>query len=183
MNAAKGRLNALTVGTHCSQQHLYVYELSDGNVWVVSSMKVTTDFLQEVNVERGRYMPSIKHFYGIINSPDGAYRERTYWSLDRFCELFNIKHVNDLNWVYAGEYTMCHNTDPRDIEHHYYPADKVGEYRSALQHSIDRNNYDYDKKHAWWRAEGDCYAQIIGESHPEFKQAYQKMLDNRKRGY
>ena len=83
--------------------------------------------------------------YGIIKAPDGGYRERWFGSLDKFCKQFNIKHVNDLEWIYAEPGVVCHNTDPRDPWCPHNNERTGSEHRSGLQNAIDKDNYGYGK--------------------------------------
>ena len=110
--------------------------------------------------------------YGIIKAPDGIYRERSFWSLDQFCKQFNIKHVNDLEWIYMEPGVVCHNTDPRDPWNVDHNERTRSTWVSGLQRAIESDNHKYAESHAWWNDSG--YWRVIRNEHPEFENAKRK---------
>lgn len=166
-----------------SDQHMRVVVVDRLYVHVVSVHKHIDDWCQDIapmykrkDADGTEYWArgkvTITKNYGIIKAPDGGYRERSFWSLDEFCKKFNIKHVNDLEWIYMEPGVVCHNTDPRDP---YCPHnnERTGStWVSGLQSSINSHNHHYADSHAWWNDGG--YWRVIRNEHPEFVNAKNK---------
>lgn len=166
-----------------SDTHMRVVVVDHLYVHVVSVHKHIDDWCQDIaplyqrkdadgNEYWARRSVVITKNYGIIKAPDGNYRERSFWSLDKFCKEFNIKHVNDLEWIYLEPGVICHNTDPRDPWCPYNNERTGSEFKSGLQHAIDSDNYGYADGHAWWNDGG--YWRVIRTEHPEFVNAKRK---------
>ena len=165
-----------------SDQHMRVVVVDRWYVHVVSVNKNIDDWCQDIapmykrkdadGTEYWTKTPvTITKHYGIIKAPDGKYRERSFWSLDEFCKKFNIKHVNDLEWIYRETGVVCHNTDPRDP---YCPHnnERTGyKHTSSLQYDIENGNHSYMERHAWYRRPGNVYWDVIQDDHPEFENA------------
>ena len=166
-----------------SYYHARIVVVDRWYVHVVAVHKNIDDFCQDTaplylrkdtdgNEYWARRTVTITKNYGIIKFPKGSF-ERSFWSLDQFCKQFNIKHVNDLEWIYRETGVECHNTDPRDewnVDHNERTGSK---WVSALQRSIENNNHDYAENNVWWQEESG-YWRVIPSSHPEFENAKNK---------
>jgi hypothetical protein len=195
MNAAEGRLNAqrivekdrIVVHTGSSDYHARVVVVDRMYVHVVAVHKHIDDFCQDIapmvqdkdGVWQNSRNVTITQHYGIIKFPEGHSYERSHWSLDEFCKKFNIKHVNDLEWVYLEPGVVCHNTDPRDPWCSYNNERTGSVFTSGLQWSIQNNNMNYMDGHAWFRPEGHHYWKVIRSEHPNFKEAVAKRKESK----